>query len=152
MKKYPKGVSEEDILSWALAINEERFKRSDYFTSPNAPKDYFRSLLATEEREKFIVVALDNQHGVLEHKTLFEGTIDGASVYPREVVKYVLSVNAAAVMFVHNHPSGSPAPSEADKWITNKLKDALSLIDVRVLDHLVVGGATVVSFAELGYL
>jgi len=94
---------------------------------------------------------LDNQHQLIEFRELFYGTIDGASVYPREVVKAVLEVNASAVIFAHNHPSGNSEPSQADKDITKRLSDALGLIDVRVLDHFVVG-ETAISFAERGLL
>jgi DNA repair protein RadC len=95
---------------------------------------------------------LDNQHRLIRYEELFFGTIDGASVHPREVVKRVLAHNAAAVIFAHNHPSGLAEPSQADQRITDRLKSALLLVDVRVLDHMVVGDQEVVSFAERGYL
>ncbi|CSI70314.1 DNA repair protein RadC [Vibrio cholerae] len=94
---------------------------------------------------------MDNQHRLIEFKELFRGTVDAASVYPREVLKEALNVNAAAVIFAHNHPSGDPEPSQADRRITQRLKDALSLVDIRVLDHVVVGKSSV-SFAERGWL
>ena len=95
---------------------------------------------------------LDNRHRVISFAELFRGTIDGASVHPREVVKEALSRNAAAVILVHNHPSGLPEPSQADEFITRRLKDALALVDIRVLDHLVVGDGICESFAERGLL
>lgn len=100
----------------------------------------------------FALILLDSQHGVLGFEKLFYGTIDSASVYPREVVKLVLNANAAAVILVHNHPSGHTEPSQADIHLTKRLQDALLIIDVRVLDHLVIGGAETVSFAERGLL
>ena len=95
---------------------------------------------------------MDNQHRVLEFSELFRGTIDGASVYPREVVKTALSKNAAAVIFAHNHPSGLAQPSEADRAITNRLRSALNVVDIRVLDHFIVGAEEIYSFAEHGLL
>ena len=109
--------------------------------------------LAGRSYEMFGALFLDNRHRVIEFHELFRGTIDGASVYPREVVKQVLACNAAAVIFLHNHPSGEPEPSAADEQITYRLRDALCLIDVRVLDHIVVGsGGRTVSFAERGLI
>ena len=121
------------------------------FTNPQATKDFLQYKMAGYEREVFAVLLLDNQHRLIEYQELFFGTIDAASVYPREVVKVAFNCNAAAVIFAHNHPSGIAEPSNADKQITQKLRDALSLIDIRVLDHFVVG-ETCVSFAERGYL
>ena len=134
-------VNEERVLKAALQILERRFTRSDYISSPQNVKAYLQMKLAQEEREVFGVVFLDTRHGVLDYKELFFGTIDGASVYPREVVKVALELNAAAVIFVHNHPSGTPDPSEADKRITKRLQDACNLVDIRTLDHFIVCGA-----------
>jgi len=108
--------------------------------------------LAKREREVFAVMFLDNRHRLLAYEELFFGTIDGASVHPREVVKAALAHNAAAVILSHNHPSGVAEPSQADQRITQRLKDALGLVDVRVLDHLIVGEGEPVSFAERGLL
>ena len=108
--------------------------------------------LATEEREVFGIILLDSQHGVLGFEILFHGTIDTASVYPREVIKSVLNANAAAVILTHNHPSGRPEPSTADVALTKRLQTALETIEVHLLDHLVIGGADSVSFAERGLL
>lgn len=146
------NLSESDVLDWAQAILEARFKRSNYLTSPALVRRYLTSQLATEEREVFGVILLDNQHGVLGFERLFYGTIDSASVYPREVVKTVLNANAAAVILVHNHPSGHPEPSQADILLTKRLAASLQTIDVRVLDHLVIGGTDTVSFAERALL
>jgi len=100
----------------------------------------------------FALILLDSQHGVLDFEKLFYGTIDSASVYPREVIKAVLNANAAAVIIAHNHPSGNPEPSRADIALTTRLREALNTIDVRLFDHLVVGGPETVSFAERGLL
>lgn len=108
--------------------------------------------LGSREYEVFVVVMLDTQHRLIEALEMFRGTIDAASVYPREVVKEVLARNASAVILAHNHPSGVAEPSAADRLLTDRLKNALSLVDVRVLDHLVVAGADITSFAERGWL
>lgn len=143
--------SDDAILASAANIIAERYVKKDAYTNPQATKDFLTYKLCGYEREVFAVMLLDNQHQLLEFKELFFGTLDAASVYPREVVKAVLAVNAAAVIFAHNHPSGESEPSTADKHITKRLTDALGLIDVRVLDHIVVG-RTPVSFAERGLL
>jgi len=122
------------------------------FTAPDIVKNYLTLSLALEEREHFQVLFLNNQHQLLLDARLFSGTIDGASVYPREVVKQALQCNAAAVILVHNHPSGVCVPSEADKGITAKLKQALTTVDIRVLDHIIVGHMATYSFAEQGAL
>lgn len=120
--------------------------------SPRAVRDYLISLLAFQEREVFVMVSLDNRHRLIASDILFAGTIDGSSVHPREVVKCALRNNASAVVFSHNHPSGVAEPSQADELITLRLKDALGLVDIRVLDHLIVGAGRAVSFAERGLL
>lgn len=122
------------------------------FTSPQTVKAYLQAELRHQPREVFAILLLDSQHRLLAYKELFKGTIDGASVYPREVVKIALANNAAAVILAHNHPSGIAEPSQADRRITGRLKEALGLVDIRVLDHLVVGDGEVVSFAERGIL
>lgn len=146
------SLSELEVLEWAQAILEERFKRSNYLTNPSLVKDYLKAQLATEEREVFALILLDSQHGVIGFEKLFYGTIDSASVYPREVVKAALSSNAAAVVMAHNHPSGHAEPSQADIALTKRLQDALNTVDVRLLDHLVIGGVDAVSFAERALL
>jgi len=142
---------ENQILEHAAEILATRYVRGDAFCNPQATKDFLKFKLANYEREVFAILLLDNQNRLIEYRELFFGTIDAASVYPREVVKVVLETNSAAVMFAHNHPSGNSTPSEADKRITDKLKNALALIDVRVLDHIVIGKECM-SFAERGYL
>lgn len=140
-----------DILGSAARIIAEKFINKNAFNNPDATKEFLTYKLAGYEREVFAVMMLDNQHQLIEFNELFFGTIDTAHVYPREVVKAVLAVNASAVIFAHNHPSGETEPSSADKQITKRLTDALGLIDVRVLDHIIIG-RTPVSFAERGLL
>lgn len=145
-------VTADRVLEAAAEILAARSsKPTDSFCNPTVTKSFAACKLQAYEREVFAVMLLDNQHRLIEFKELFFGTIDSASVYPREVVKTVLAANAAAVIFTHNHPSGDPEPSQADRRITTRLIDALGLIDVRVLDHIVVGD-TCVSFAERGLL
>lgn len=122
------------------------------FTSSQAVRDWLRLNLTTLEREAFNVLWLDNQHRLTAHDTLFLGTINSITVHPREVVKAGLKHNAAAVILAHNHPSGEAEPSDADRRITARLKQALELVDIRLLDHLVVGGTEITSFAERGWL
>lgn len=130
----------------------EELRRSEVFGSPAEVRDYLRLAFAKEEREIFVGLFLDAQHRLIEAETLFFGTLTQTSVYPREVVKRALFFNAAAVLFAHNHPSGIAEPSKADEYLTKSLVSALGLVDVRVLDHFVVGGAQVTSFAERGLL
>ena len=145
--------SENDTIAAALAIIARRMHKSgNPLESPKMVTDYLVLKLAEKPAEAFSVLFLDNRHRVIEYRELFQGTIDGASVYPREVVRACIETNAAAVILSHNHPSGVPEPSRADIQITKKLNDALALIDVRVLDHIVVGGANTVSFAERGLI
>ncbi|MEZ8025436.1 DNA repair protein RadC [Vibrio sp. 1F255] len=139
------------VLEQAAEILERKFSREDTFTKAQDTKDYLSCKLGCYNREVFAVMLLDNQHQLIEFTVLFTGTIDAASIYPREVVKCVFEHNAAAVIFAHNHPSGDSTPSHADRRITQRLSEALALIDVRVLDHIVVGKECV-SFAERGYL
>ena len=122
------------------------------FTSTTAVRDWLRLQLATLEREEFVVLFLDNQHRLIAHETLFSGTINHTQVHPREVVKAGLKHNCAAVIVAHCHPSGEAEPSQADRQITERLKQALDLVGIRLLDHLVVGGMETVSFAERGWL
>ena len=130
----------------------EGLQSRDILTSSAATRDYLRARFKSCESEVFSCLFLNNQHHVMELEELFRGTIDGAAVYPREVVKRALYHNAAAVIFAHNHPSGIAEPSQADIAITRKLKPAMQTIEVRVLDHLVIGAGEVVSFAERGLL
>lgn len=130
----------------------EGIKSKDVLTSSSATREYLRAKFRDCQSEVFSCLFLNNQHHVVKLEELFRGTIDGAAVYPREVVKRCLYHNAAAVILAHNHPSGVAEPSQADIAITNKLKTALQTIEVRVLDHLVIGNSVVVSFAERGLL
>ena len=127
-------------------------KDIDVLTSPDATRDYLKLKLGRLPYEVFVCLLLDNRHRVLGYEELFRGTIDGASVHPREVVRLVMESNAAAVIFAHNHPSGVAEPSQADLRITERLRDALALIDVRVLDHLIVGEGRGTSLAERGLI
>jgi DNA repair protein RadC len=145
-------LSEDAVIHKAKTILAGRFVRSHYLTSPNHTRDYLTMCLAEESREIFGLVLLDNQHGVLDFKVLFQGTIDGASIYTREIVKIALEANAASVILAHNHPSGVSEPSTADQRITDRIKNALGTVDIRVLDHLIIGGSTITSFVEQGLL
>ena len=130
----------------------EPMRQRDVLTSPASVRDYLRMTLTGRDYEVFMVLFLDAQHRVLESEEMFRGTLTQTSVYPREVVKRSLVNNAAAVIFAHNHPSGVAQPSHADELLTRSLKDALALVDVKVLDHFVVAGSAVMSFAERGLL
>lgn len=138
-------------LEMARRHLRERLRARDVLQDPAAVRDYLRARLRELPHEVFLALMLDNQHRVIECVELARGTIDGASVYPREVVQQSLSHRAAAVIFAHNHPSGVAEPSAADRALTARLKSALALVDIRVLDHFVVG-EEVVSFAERGWL
>lgn len=136
-----------DILKSKLIISEQ-----PALTSPDVVKTFCQHSLAAKEHEVFGVIFLDNQHRVRATAELFTGTINAASIYPREVVKKALAENAAAVIFYHNHPSQVAEPSQADRRITRRLTDALALVDIKVLDHFVVAIEDVVSFAERGWI
>jgi len=138
------------ILEAARAVVDKRMQRGDSFGDPRASSAFFQAKLAGLEREVFAAVMLDTRHRMIEYVELFEGTIDGAEVHPREVVKRALRCNAAALIVAHNHPSGSTDPSAADRAVTARLKQALALVEVRLLDHIVVGGAKATSMAALG--
>ena len=140
------------VLEMARRHLSELLEREDVFDSADATRLYLLHHLRDIPHEEFHVLFLDNQHRLLKHQCLFKGSLDGASVYPREVVKQALQHNAAAVILAHNHPSGIAEPSPADISITRRLKDALGLIDVRVLDHQVIGDGHVTSLAQRGLL
>lgn len=144
-------MTADQVLEKAAEILANRHLTSDAFTSSQATKDFLQFKLGKYEREVFAVMILNNKHQLIEYSELFFGTINAASVYPREVVKAVLSENGAAVIFAHNHPSGEAEPSQADIAITKRLKEALALIDVQVLDHIIVANGTT-SLAERGLL
>lgn len=145
-------VTEDDILLMARQLANLRLRRGRALTSPQEVFSHLQTLLADYEHEVFALLMLDSKHRVLGFHELFRGTLDGASVYPREVVKIALQYNAAAMILVHNHPSGDPEPSQADRVLTQKLKEALSLVGIRTLDHIVVGREGCMSMAELGVL
>lgn len=140
------------ILEAARSVVDQRMQRGDSFGDPKASSAFFQAKLAGLEREVFAAVMLDTRHRMIEYVELFHGTIDGAEVHPREVVRRALRCNAAAMIVAHNHPSGSTEPSAADRAVTARLKQALALVDVRLLDHIVVGGATTTSLASMGLL
>ncbi|MGK0500505.1 MAG: DNA repair protein RadC, partial [Oceanicoccus sp.] len=140
------------VLEMSRRHLQEQLSRGDGLTSPQATRQYLLSCLRDKKQEQFACLFLDSQHRVIRFETLFYGTIDAACVYPREVVSRCLELQAAAVIFAHNHPSGVAEPSQADRRITERLVQALGLLDIRVLDHFVVGDGEVVSFAERGWL
>ena len=160
----PIGVAEE-VLSYAIpdrlmaarellrrALAEDFEESSESMSSPAAVRDYLRLFLCGQEFESFVAIWLDAQHRLIAGMELFRGTLTQTSVYPREVVKKGLKLNSAAVIFAHNHPSGVAEPSQSDRMLTDALKQALSLVDVRVLDHFIVADNTVMSFAERGMI
>ncbi len=130
----------------------EQLRSTSALASPQAVRDYLRLALAGRAHEVFVALFLDAQHRVLSVEELFRGTLTQTSVYPREVVKAALRANAAAVLFAHNHPSGVAQPSQADEMLTRQLRDALALVEIRVLDHFIVAGSETLSFAERGLL
>ncbi len=131
---------------------DEELHRECALSTPECVRDYLRLLFAGREYESFVVLFLDSQNRLIVASELFRGTLSQTSVYPREIVKEALRLNAASLIFSHNHPSGSTAPSPADERLTQTLKAALALVDVRVLDHIIVAGATTLSFAEKGLI
>jgi DNA repair protein RadC len=142
----------DQILAAARKVIDLKVQRGTAFTSSELVKEYLVTKLAGFEHEVFAALFLDAKHHLIQYVEMFRGTIDSASVYPREVVKEALRLNAAAVIFSHNHPSGHPEPSQADKILTQRLKEALALVEVRSLDHIIVAGQRTVSFAERGLL
>lgn len=144
----------EDMAIYrALKIIEGRIKEhGEALGSPASVRNYLKLLLAGEEREVFAVLFLDAQNRVTASEVLFVGTLTQTAVYPREVVKRVIHHNAASVILAHNHPSGAAEPSNSDRVLTQALKNALALVDVRVLDHFIVGSEAVLSFAERGLI
>ena len=145
-------MTQEQTIRRALKILNARIRTGPVLSAPDAVRDYLRLLLHNREHEVFVCVFLDAQNRLLASEELFRGTLTQTSVYPREVVKATLRHNAAGLIFAHNHPSGVAEPSRADELLTQSLKQALSLIEVKVLDHFIVAGASAVSFAERGLL
>lgn len=145
-------ATETDILLMARQLASLRLRRGRALTSPKEVFSHLQALLADYEHEVFALLLLDSRHRVIAFQEVFRGTLDGANVYPREVVKISLEHNAAAVILVHNHPSGDPEPSQADIKLTCSLRDALNLVGTRTLDHIVVGHEGCLSLAERGLL
>jgi DNA repair protein RadC len=142
----------EAAIELARRSLKDDLRQTSTLTSPGAVRDYLRLAIAEREHEVFVCLWLDAQHRVVESQEIFRGTLTQTSVYPREIVKAALKANAAAVIFAHNHPSGAAQPSQADELLTRNLKDALALVEVKVLDHFVVAGNQAISFAERGLL
>jgi len=151
-------LNDDEIIQHAAGILETRLRYrtsedlNEPFSTPQVAKDFLRLKLAELPHEVFAVLFLDNRHRLIHYEEMFRGTIDGAAVHPREVVKASLKHNCAAVILAHNHPSGVADPSRADEALTRRLQEALGLIDIRVLDHLIVGGTETLSFAERGLI
>jgi DNA repair protein RadC len=142
----------EAAIELARRSIEGGLKEKSLLTSPGAVRDYLRIAIGRLQHEVFVCIWLDAQHRALACEELFRGTLTQTSVYPREIVKAGLKINAAAVIFAHNHPSGAAQPSQADELLTRNLKEALALVDIKVLDHFVVAGHQAISFAERGLL
>jgi len=153
-----KGLGTAKRAQFAAAVElarrclAEQMKKRSALTSPGAVRDYLRLALAAKPHEVFVCIWLDAQHRVIDCVEAFRGTLTQTSVYPREIVKAALAANAAAVIFAHNHPSGAAQPSQADELLTRNLKEALALVEVKVLDHFIVAGNQAISFAERGLL
>jgi DNA repair protein RadC len=154
----PQGVlplgtlSDDDIIACALKVLERRARYGANLSAPKLAREYFKLKLAGLEHEVFCAAWLDSQNRVLEFQEISRGTLTQTAVYPREVVKAGLKYNASSVIVCHNHPSGLAEPSKADEYLTRALKDALTLVDIKLLDHLVVAGPNATSFAERGLL
>ena len=151
---FHRPVTNKELLDTARSVlDSQANKNKDFFDDTHSAKNYFRLNIGSLEREVFACAFLSNNHQLIEFEVLFMGTIDTASVYPREVVKRALQLNAAAIVLGHNHPSGNTTPGEADKHITKAIKDALVLFDIRILDHIIVGPSlSACSFADVGLL
>ncbi len=147
-----KFVQLQAVLEMSRRYLRQNLLRGGALESAQATRDYLQAQLAGRPREVFACLFLDNRHRLIRYEELFAGTIDGASVHPREVVRRALELSAAALIIAHNHPSGVAEPSAADRRITERLRDALALVEVRVLDHFVIGDGESVSFAERGLL
>lgn len=145
-------MSEGEILAMARQLSQDRLSKGRALGTPTRTKDYLQALMRDYEHEVFAMVLLDAQHRIIRFHELFRGTVSASSVYPREVVKTALAHNAVALILAHNHPSGIPTPSQADIQCTEHLKTALSLVDIKVLDHIVVGREGCYSFAEHGQI
>lgn len=140
------------VINEAIGILESRMRTSKAFTKPDEVKQFCQLQIACEQDEHFCCLFLDNQHRLIAFERLFRSTIGCAYVYPRVVVRRALELNAAALVFTHNHPSGSPEPSTTDTRITQRLKDAPSLVEIRTLDHIIIGTSGATSMAESGLI
>lgn len=147
-----KYVQLQAVLELSKRYLEQQIQRDTVFSEPAAVKRYLQHAISDKQREVFLLLYLDSQHRLIKTESLFSGTIDASPVYPRIVVQHALAHNAAAVILAHNHPSGVAEPSRADRSITERLVQALMLVDIKVLDHFVVGDTDVISFAERGWL
>lgn len=153
--RYHKGTSatkEDIIIAHAFTIIDDRFKRGEALADPAQAGELFKRKLSGLDYEIFACAFLDTRHRVIAYEELFRGTIDGSEIHPREVARRCLAHNAAAVIFGHNHPSGNPDPSAADRAVTARLKQALALLEVRVLDHFIVGDGAATSMAQRGWM
>lgn len=150
------GVSKftqlQAIREMAKRCYGEHLMREDAMTRPDIARNYLQILLARREREVFVVLYLDNQHHLIKHQEMFQGTVNSVEVHPREIIREALKVNASAMILAHNHPSGKAEPSRADREVTSQVVKAGAFLDIRVLDHLVIGAGEWVSFAERGWL
>jgi DNA repair protein RadC len=147
-----RAATGDEVLKAARQVLGRRVRRGTALSSPQVVRDFLQTKLAGLEHEVFVALLLDAQNRLIEYVELFRGTLAQTSVYPREVVKVALQRNAAAMIVAHNHPSGMAEPSHADELLTQTLKQALALIDVRILDHFIVAGAQTLSFAERGLI
>lgn len=144
---------QEETINQALKILESRIKeKGDFMCNPKEVINFLKFKISELEHEVFSIMFLDNQHRLIKYKELFRGTINGSSVHPREILKEALKYNSSAVIIAHNHPSGMIEPSSADREITRQIKDSLELIDIRVLDHIIIGGKESFAFSERGYI
>lgn len=148
-KRY-EAASANDIVEAARILIDQRYQRGTSFANPADAGSYFQAKLGGLEREVFAIAYLDTRNRLIGYQELFHGTIDGAEVHPREIVKAALLHNAAAVIVAHNHPSGDVTPSAADRAVTSRVKQALALVDVRMIDHVIVGGNQTLSMALVG--
>lgn len=147
-----RALTEEQIIKAASVLLNKAIFRESALIGPDITRAYLKTQLRGLEHEVFACLYLNNQHHVIQYEALFRGTIDGASVYPREVAKRCLQLNAAAVIFAHNHPGGTTQPSQADRSLTHQLKEVLALLGIRTLDHFIVGDGEPFSFAEHGLI
>jgi DNA repair protein RadC len=148
----PTAVTDAQLMHLAQMLARRRLRKGRALDNPDTVFNALQTLLMEYEHEVFGMLMLDNRHRIIGFQELFRGTIDAASVYPREVIKEALAHNAAAVILVHNHPSGSPEPSQADRRITDRLQQALNTVEIRLLDHVIVGHEGRYSFAEKGLI